>query len=127
MRRAQDRARSARSRKIGARSTTIKSRALGALKLASEASCARSARWECAREAGRFFHILFYDRKSAFLLTGVSFYNYYYFKRFLFNLEHKSFSAVWFSFNHVNIFKSPCNYLLIIAIVNIISKNVRNP
>ena len=45
MRRVQDRARSA----------TIKSRALGALKLASEASCARSARWECAREAGRFF------------------------------------------------------------------------
>ena len=37
------------------RSATIKSRALGALKLASEASCARSARWECAREAGRFF------------------------------------------------------------------------
>ena len=37
MRRAQDRARSARSRKIGARSATIKSRALGALKLASEA------------------------------------------------------------------------------------------
>ena len=26
-----------------------------ALKLAREASCARSARWECAREAGRFF------------------------------------------------------------------------
>ena len=49
--RAQDPARSARSRKNGARSTTIKSRALGALKLAS---CARSARWECAREAGRF-------------------------------------------------------------------------
>ena len=37
MRRAQDRARSARSRKNGARSATIKSRALGALKLASEA------------------------------------------------------------------------------------------
>ena len=37
MRRAQDRARSARARKIGARSATIKSRALGALKLASEA------------------------------------------------------------------------------------------
>ena len=37
MRRAQDRARSARSRNIGARSATIKSRALGALKLASEA------------------------------------------------------------------------------------------
>ena len=37
MRRAQDRARSARFRKIGARSATIKSRALGALKLASEA------------------------------------------------------------------------------------------
>ena len=35
----------------GARSATIESRALGALKLASEASCAR---WECAREAGRF-------------------------------------------------------------------------
>ena len=33
MRRAQDRARSARSRKFGARSATIKSRALGALKL----------------------------------------------------------------------------------------------
>ena len=42
MRRAQDRARSA----------TIESRAPGALKLASEASCAR---WECVREAGRFF------------------------------------------------------------------------
>ena len=37
MRRAQDRARSARSRKNGARSVTIESRALGALKLASEA------------------------------------------------------------------------------------------
>ena len=37
MRRAQHRARSARSRKNGARSATIKSRALGALKLASEA------------------------------------------------------------------------------------------
>ena len=37
MRRAQDRARSARSRKNEARSATIKSRALGALKLASEA------------------------------------------------------------------------------------------
>ena len=37
MRRAQDRARSARSRKNGTRSATIKSRALGALKLASEA------------------------------------------------------------------------------------------
>ena len=36
MRRAQDRARSARCRKNGARSATIKSRALGALKLASE-------------------------------------------------------------------------------------------
>ena len=50
--RAQERARSARSRKNGARNATIKSRALGALKLVSEASCAR---WECAREAGRFF------------------------------------------------------------------------
>ena len=37
MRRAQDRARSARSRKNGARSATIESRALGALKLAREA------------------------------------------------------------------------------------------
>ena len=37
MRRAQDRARSARSRKNGPRSVTIESRALGALKLASEA------------------------------------------------------------------------------------------
>ena len=37
MRRVQDRARSARSRKNGARSATIKSRALGALKLANEA------------------------------------------------------------------------------------------
>ena len=44
MRRAQDQARSA----------TIESRALGALKLAS---CARSAQRECAREAGRFFHL----------------------------------------------------------------------
>ena len=50
--RAQDPARSTRSRKNGARSATIKSRALGALKLAS---CARNARWECAREAGGFF------------------------------------------------------------------------
>ena len=57
MRRAQDRARSARSRKNGARSATFKLRALGALKLASEASCAPSARWECAREAGRFFKL----------------------------------------------------------------------
>ena len=52
MRRAQDRARNARFRKNGARSATIESRVLGALKLATEASCAR---WECAREAGRFF------------------------------------------------------------------------
>ena len=37
MLRAQDRARSARSRMNGARSATIKSRAIGALKLASEA------------------------------------------------------------------------------------------
>ena len=37
MRRAQDRARSARSRKNGARSATIESRVLGALKLVSEA------------------------------------------------------------------------------------------
>ena len=37
MRRAQDRARSARSRKNGVRSATIKLRALGALKLAREA------------------------------------------------------------------------------------------
>ena len=37
MRRAQDRARSAMFRKNGARSATIESRALGALKLASEA------------------------------------------------------------------------------------------
>ena len=42
MRRAQDRARSARFRKNGARSATIESRALGALKLASEASCAQN-------------------------------------------------------------------------------------
>ena len=42
MRRAQDRARSARSRKNGARSAPIESRTLGALKLAS------CARWECA-------------------------------------------------------------------------------
>ena len=38
MRRAQDRARSARSRKNGARSATIKWRAVGALKLASDAN-----------------------------------------------------------------------------------------
>ena len=57
MRRAQDRARSARSRKIGARSATIKSRAVGALKLASEASCAW---WECARKAGRFLSYILY-------------------------------------------------------------------
>ena len=37
MRRAQDRARSARSKKNGARSATIESRALGALKRAREA------------------------------------------------------------------------------------------
>ena len=36
MRRAQDRARSARSRKNGARSATIESRALGALKVARD-------------------------------------------------------------------------------------------
>ena len=52
MRRAQDRARSARSRKNGAQNATIESLALGALKLASEASCARC---ECASETGRFF------------------------------------------------------------------------
>ena len=39
-----------------ARSATIKSRAPGALKLASEGSCAR---WECAREAGRFLKYKF--------------------------------------------------------------------
>ena len=76
MRRAQDRARSARFRKngarsatfknSGARSATIESRALGALKLASEASRARSARWECARETGRFFLSVFV-RKIFFL------------------------------------------------------------
>ena len=49
MRRAQDRAQNA----------TIKSRALGALKLASKASCARSALRECARETGRFFLLHF--------------------------------------------------------------------
>ena len=37
MRRAQDRARNARSRRNGARSATIESRALGALKLARKA------------------------------------------------------------------------------------------
>ena len=56
MRRAQDRARNARFRKNGAQNATIKSRALGALKLAS---CALSARLECAREAGRFFYLIF--------------------------------------------------------------------
>ena len=48
--------RSATSNNSGVRSATIKSRALGALKLASEASCAR---WECARQADRFFKINF--------------------------------------------------------------------
>ena len=57
MRRAQDRARSARSRKNGSRIATTESRALGALKLASEASCTRSAQWECVRQAGRFFSV----------------------------------------------------------------------
>ena len=83
MRRAQDRARSASSRKngarsatfknsgtrsatieyYGARSATIESRALGVLKLPSAASCARSAQWECAREAGTFFSFSFLSGK----------------------------------------------------------------
>ena len=42
------------------RSATIKSRALGALKLASEASCARR---ECAREAGRFLPLEMYRKE----------------------------------------------------------------
>ena len=46
--------RSATIEYYGAQSVTIESRSLGALKLAS---CARSARWECAREAGRFFYL----------------------------------------------------------------------
>ena len=42
---------------VGARNaTTIRSRAPGALILASEASCAR---WECASEASRFFNKTF--------------------------------------------------------------------
>ena len=44
-------------------SATIKSRALGALKLASEASCAR---WECARKAGRFFYMDFSNCMNEF-------------------------------------------------------------
>ena len=58
MRRAQDRARSA----------TIKSRALGALNHASEASCAQSARKECAREAGRFFWYINIKNNWKFIL-----------------------------------------------------------
>ena len=66
MRRAQDRAWSA----------TISSRALGALKLATEASCARSARWECAREAGRFlklysFHVYYMGHFSKWWVIEV--------------------------------------------------------
>ena len=78
MRRAQDRARSARARKIGARcatieyygarNATIKSRAPSALKLAS---CARSARWECAREAGRFFFHNNYLFQRDFTISSV--------------------------------------------------------
>ena len=49
-------------KKNGARGATIKSRALGALKLASEANCARS---ECVSEAGRFFCF------QLFLIIGV--------------------------------------------------------
>ena len=60
------------------RSATIKSRALGALKLASEGSCARSARWECAREAGRFFKV--YECRISFVQTSV-FYSVNYQKR----------------------------------------------
>ena len=82
MRRAQDRARSARSRKNGARSATIESRALGALKLAS---CARSAQWECAREAGRFF----YDKSRWKLLTHLS--QNYFFR----NCDHDYKKSVW--------------------------------
>ena len=51
MRRAQDRARSARSRKNGARRATIKSRALGALKLASDENV--------SAERADFFPVLF--------------------------------------------------------------------
>ena len=76
MRRAQDRARSARPRKNGARSATIESRALGALKLASEASCAQSARWERARKAGRFFPIASYQilKSDVILINHRSFF-----------------------------------------------------
>ena len=45
--------RSATFKYPGARSSTIKSRALSTLKLASEASCMR---WECARQADSFFN-----------------------------------------------------------------------
>ena len=56
MRRAQDRARSATIEYYGARSATIKSRALGALKLAREARDENVP----AKRADFFFHILGY-------------------------------------------------------------------
>ena len=47
--------------RVARSATTTRSRAPGALILASEASCARSARWECASEASRFFILKLYD------------------------------------------------------------------
>ena len=61
MRRAQDRARSARSRKNGARSATFKN------------SGARSAQWECAREARRFFPL----KSSVWLRLETLFYSFF--------------------------------------------------
>ena len=55
MRRAQDRARSARSRKNGARSATFKN---SKARSATIESRALGARWECAREAGSFFYLV---------------------------------------------------------------------
>ena len=90
--RAQERARSARSRKNGARSVTIKSRALGALKLASEASCAR---WECARKAGRFFFFRL-DK----LDSGTDLWSIFVIKIFLFEIWNFCWNKSYKQYNH---------------------------
>ena len=107
MRRAQDRARSATFKNSGARSATIESRALGALKLASEASCARSAPWECAREAGRFLNFFFHKKgEYSFKLENAYIYIYIYIYLYtLFKIYFQFLSCfIRFAWSALNIF-----------------------
>ena len=68
MRRAQDRAQSARFRKNRARSATFKNS--GARPRRAQ-TCERSAQWECARQAGRFFFIYLYDIYKNIIIKNV--------------------------------------------------------